>query len=145
MVKDSVDIESAFRQLNALSKIIGTAHFLGHKNSFTNKIKRDGNRESEFACVIWCVAVICSIVTGFVYSIIMLKFTLYPSVFSIVLFIFSITMFYLGTYVEIIAGLTWNRKEFPEFVLKISIFDEHMFGAKRADVYKNCINLVLCI
>ena len=145
MVKDSVDIESAFRQLNALYKILGIAHFLGHKNSFTSKIKRNENRESEFACAIWCVVVICTIVTGFVYSIIMLKFTLYPSVLSIVLFIFSITVFYLETFVEIIAGLTCNRKDFPEFVLKISLFDEHIFGAKRADVYINSINLVLCI
>jgi len=143
MVKNSVDIESAFRPLNALSKILGLAHFSGHKNSFTTKITSEGNRESEFAYVICCVAVICTIVTGFVYSIIMLNFTLYPSVFIIVLFIFSITMVYLGTLLALIAGLTWNRKEFPENVLKISLFEEHMFGAKRAVVWGLNINIIV--
>jgi len=38
--------------------------------------------------------------------------------------------------VALIAGMTWNRKEFPEFVLKISLFHEHMFGVKQSDVYK---------
>jgi hypothetical protein len=52
MLEDSVDIESAFRHLNALSKVLGLAHFWGHRNSFTSKIKREGNCESEFACVI---------------------------------------------------------------------------------------------
>jgi len=136
MVKDSVDIESAVRPLNALSKILGLAHFSGHRNSFTSKINRVENRESEFANVIWCVVVICTILIGFVYSMIALTFASYSSIFFIVIYIFSIPLGYLGTLLALIAGLTWNRKKFPEFVLKISIFDEHMFGAKRADVYK---------
>jgi len=130
--KDSVDIESVFRQLNALSKILVLPHFSGHRNSFASEIKH----ESKFVNIIWCVAVICTILTGFVYSIITLNFAFYSSVFRIVLFVFSIPIGYLGTLLALIAGLTWNGKKFPEFVLKISIFDEHMFGAKRADVYK---------
>ena len=136
MVKDSVDIESAFRPLNAVSKIVGLAHFSGNRNRFTGKIKREGNRESKFANVIWCIVVICAIVTAFVYSIITANFYSYYSVFNIVLFIFSMPLAYLGTLLALIAGLTWNRKKFPEFVLMIALFDEHLFGANRAELYR---------
>jgi hypothetical protein len=43
---------------------------------------------------------------------------------------------YLGTLLALIAGLTWNRKKFPEFVLMIALFDEHLFGANRAELYR---------
>ena len=136
MFKKSVNIESAFRPLNVVSKIVGLAHFSGHRNSFTGKIKREENRESKFVNIIWCIVVICAIVTGFVYSVLALSFFSYYNVFSVVVFIISMPIAYLGTLLALIAGLTWNRKKFPELVLKMSLFDEHMFGANRADVYK---------
>ena len=143
MFKESVDIESAFRPLNVLSKILGLVHFSGHRNSFTGKIKDEGNREMEFRKVIWCVVVTCTVVMGFVFSIIHLKISSHFIVFQIVTAILSMPVGYLGTLVALIAGLTWNRNKFPEFVLKMSVFDKYLLGAKRADIYrkqyKSCI------
>jgi hypothetical protein len=136
MVKGSVDIESAFRPLNALSRILGLAHFSGYKNSSTGKLKHEENRESELTKAVWCVVVICAVVTGFVFGIITLNFSSYFSVFQVVTIIISTPIGYMGTLVALIAGLTWNRKTFPEFVLKISVFDKYLFGSKRADVYR---------
>ena len=136
MVKDSVDIEAAFRPLNAVSKILGLAHFSGHRYRFTGKIKREEHRESKFVNVIWCIVVTCAIVAGFVYSLITLSFYSYYSAFNIVVFIIAMPLGYLGTLLALIAGLTWNRKKFPEFVLKISLFDEHLFDANRAELYR---------
>jgi hypothetical protein len=70
MVKNTVDIESALRPLNTLSKILGLAHFSGYKNSLRGKTKREENREWEIANVMWCVVVICMVVTGFVFTMI---------------------------------------------------------------------------
>jgi len=143
MVKDSVDIESAFRPLNALSKILGLAHFSGHRNSFTGKMRHEENRELEFTNVIWCVVVICAVVTGFVFIIVTLNFSSHFSVFQVVVIILGMPIGYLGTVLALIAGLTWNRNKFQEFVVKISVFDKYLFGAKRVDVYskqyRSCI------
>jgi ABC-type multidrug transport system fused ATPase/permease subunit len=143
MLEDSVDIESAFRPLNALSKILGLAHFSGHRNSFTGKMKHEENRECEFTNVIWCVVVICAVATGFVLNVITLNTSSHFSVFQIVAIILGMPIGYLGTLVAIIAGLTWNRNKFQEFVVKISVFDKYLFGAKRVDVYskqyRSCI------
>jgi hypothetical protein len=75
MVKDSVDIESAFRPLNALSKILGLAQFSGYTNSVTGKIIHEENCEWKFKNFVWCVFDMCSIVAGFVYNIITLYFS----------------------------------------------------------------------
>ena len=143
MVKESVDIESAFRPLNVLSKILGLAHFSGHRNSFKGKIKDEENREKKFRNVIWCVVVTCTVVTGFVLTIINLKISSHFTVFQIVVVTLSIPIGYLRTLVALIAGLTWNRNKFPEFVLKMSVFDKYLLGAKRVGVYrkqyKSCI------
>jgi hypothetical protein len=136
MVKGPVDIESAFRPLNALSKILGLAHFSGHRSSSTGKTKHEESRESELMNFIWCVVVVCAIVTGFVFNLITLHFSSHLSVFQVVTSIISTPIGYLGTLVALIAGLIWNRNKFPEFVLKMSAFDKHLFGAKRADVYR---------
>jgi hypothetical protein len=136
MVKNWVDIESAYRPLNALSKILGLAHFSGYKNSLTGKIKHEENREWGFANVIWCVGVICLIGTGFVGSLISMYLSSRFSIFENVIIIFSIPVGYLGTLLALIGGLTWNRNKFAEFVLKMSVIDQYLFGAKREDIYK---------
>lgn len=143
MVKDLVDIESAFRPLNTLSKILGLARFSGHRNSFKGGKKHEENRESEFTNVIWCVVVICAVVTGFVFHIVIMKPYAHFGVYLVVVTILAMPIGYVATLVALIAGLTWNRNKFPEFVLKISEFDKYLFGAKRADVYskqyRSCI------
>ena len=143
MGKGSVDMESALRPLNAMSKILGLPHFSGHRNSFTGKMKHEENRESGFTNVIWCVVVICAVVIGFVFNIMIFNFSSHVSVFQIVAIILGMPKGYLGTLVALIAGLTWNRNKLTEFVVKISVFDKYLFGAKRADLYskqyRSCI------
>ena len=136
MVKNTVDIESALRPLNTLSKILGLAHFSGYKNSLRGKTKREENREWEIANVMWCVVVICVVVTGFVFTMISVHLFSLFSIFETVICIFSVPVGYVGTLVALTGGLTWNRNKFPEFVLKISVIDKYLFGAKRADIYK---------
>jgi hypothetical protein len=57
MVKNSVDIDSAFRPLNVISKILGLAHFSGCRNGFTGKIIQEENYWWEFKNIVWCVVV----------------------------------------------------------------------------------------
>jgi hypothetical protein len=136
MVKDSFDIESAFRPLNILSKILGLAHFSGYRNTVRGKLKHEENRESEYANVIWCVVVICTIITGFVANMVTLYVSFRFNIFEIVAYMISMPVGYLGTLVALIAGLTFNRNKFPEFVLKMSRIDKDLFGSKQVDVYK---------
>jgi uncharacterized membrane protein len=136
MVKDSFDIESAFRPLNVLSKILGLAHFSGHGNTVRRKIKHEQNCESEFANVVWRIVVILTVIAGFVTNMITMPASSHFNIFDTVVFIISIPVGYLGTVVALIAGLTFNRSKLPEFVLKVSIIDKDLFGSKRVDVYK---------
>ncbi|GFG31885.1 hypothetical protein Cfor_10240 [Coptotermes formosanus] len=136
MVKDSFDIESAFRPLNVLSKILGLAHFSGHGNTVRRKIKHEQNCESEFANVVWRIVVILTVIAGFVTRMITMPASSHFSIFDTVVFILLMPVGYLGAVVALIAGLTFNRNKFPEFVLKVSIIDKDLFGSKRVDVYK---------
>jgi hypothetical protein len=56
-------------------------------------------------------------------------------VFEIAAFIISMSIGYLRTMMTLIAGVTFNRNTLPEFVLKMSEIDNHLFRSKQTDVY----------
>jgi hypothetical protein len=135
MVKVPYDIELAFRPLNILCKILGLGHFTVHRNPFTGELKYEDNRNSAFRDIIWCVLVICTIFAGFVINTTSVLFSSPSSVFEVVAFIISMPVAYLETSLALLAGITFNRNKFTEFVGKISEIDEDLLGSKRVYAY----------
>lgn len=143
MVKERIDIELAFRPLNILSQILGLAHFSLHRNSFSGEIKRGDNCYSGFGSIVWCIVVMCVIFAGFIINSISVQFSTSSDIFYILAFIISMPLGYAEALLALLAGITFSRNKFSEFVLRISEIDEDLLGCKRVQVYnkqhRSCI------
>jgi hypothetical protein len=124
------DIELALRPLNIVSKILGLPHFSAHRNAFTGRAKHAGSRN-----IIWCVVVLCMLITAFIINIISVQFSSRSQVFEIVAFIISMPIGYIGSLLAVFGGMTFNRNKFSRFILKISEIDKDLFGPKRVHIY----------
>jgi hypothetical protein len=124
------DIELALRPLNIVSKILGLPHFSAHRNAFTGRAKHADSRN-----IVWCVVVLCMLITGFIINIISVQFSSRSHVFEIVAFLISMPIGYFGALLAVFGGLTFSRNKFSRFILKISEIDKDLLGPKRVHIY----------
>ncbi|PNF33540.1 hypothetical protein B7P43_G17405 [Cryptotermes secundus] len=124
------DIELALRPLNIVSRILGLPHFSAHRDAFTGRVKRGDSRN-----VVWCVVVLCTLMTGFIINIISVQFSSVSYVFEIVAFIISMPIGYFGALLAVFGGMTFSRNKFSRFIVKISEIDKGLFGPKRVRIY----------
>jgi hypothetical protein len=125
------DIELALRPLNIVSEILGLPHFSRHRNAFTGRVKPAGSRN-----VVWCVIVLCLLITGLTINIISVQFSSRSHVFEIVAFLMSMPLGYFGALFPVFGGMAFSRNKFSRFILKISEIDKDLFGSKRVDIYR---------
>lgn len=135
MVKDQFDVELALRPLNILSKVLGLAHFSVYRNVFSGEVKLGDKCDSRFRNVIWCVVMMCVILTGFIINTMSVHLSSPSSIFEIVAFIISMPIAYLETLLALFAGISFSRNKFSEFVLNISEIDKYLYGYKREQIY----------
>jgi hypothetical protein len=130
MTEVQSDIESALRPLNILSKILGLPHFSANRNAFTGRVKPADSRN-----IVWCVAVLCMLITGLIINVISVQFSSRSHVFEIVAFVISMPIGYLEALLAVFGGMTFSRNRFSRFILKISEIDKDLFGRKRVHIY----------